>query len=100
VTKLLPLALLFACTGCGTVCNLVVPGREDKVYGGVRFDVEQIQKLVEGAPASDGVLSPGAGNLGGLLAAAFVLGPFLDLPLSAVGDTVTLPITRWLDDRK
>jgi uncharacterized protein YceK len=51
--------------GCGTMDNMT--GGERRVFGGVRQDVEHVKN--------------------GRRAAA------LDVPLSAVGDTVTLPVT-------
>ena len=95
---ILPTALL-ACTGCGTVVNLATPAREGKVYGGVRTDIQAIEKLVEGGDASGGPLSSPGSGAGALFALAFVALPVLDLPLSVVGDTLTLPLTRWLDGR-
>ena len=51
--------------GCGTMDNMT--GGERRMYGGVRQDVQHVKN--------------------GRRAAA------LDVPLSAVGDTVTLPVT-------
>ena len=99
MTRFLPLVLLVACTGCGTVVNLVTPVQEGKVYGGVKTDVDLIQKLFDGSTASTGPLASPSQGVGSLFAVACVVLPFMDLPLSLLGDTLTLPLTRWLDDR-
>jgi uncharacterized protein YceK len=69
------------------------PGYVPSVYGGVRDDAEVAYmglRVAANAPeASDsppGVLDRACGILQGALA-------ILDLPLSLVGDTLTLPIT-------
>jgi hypothetical protein len=53
------LCLLSSC--CGTVCNLVSPDRE-KTYGGVSFDLQCIEKMVLGEPASGPLSSAGSGE--------------------------------------
>ncbi len=83
---------LLASTGCGTVVNLVTPAHEGKVYGGVRNDLDLIEKIFEGQPSDT---NPGGAAV--MLMLAVIALPFLDLPLSAIGDTLTLPITRRLD---
>jgi uncharacterized protein YceK len=74
-------------TGCGTVGNLsgpenlMTPGPPQlEVYGGVANDVRWIKNLNE----TGGINTR-------LMAAALVL----DVPLSAVADTITLPVTMW-----
>jgi uncharacterized protein YceK len=81
-------AILAACVvwlgGCGTVydtCRMSPWGETFRVYGGVRQDAEQAgvcAARVSGGSVSDLV------QMGGVL---------LDLPLSAVADTLLLPIT-------
>jgi uncharacterized protein YceK len=90
--KLLLLAAL-ACAGCGTTVNLAT--RENRVYGGVRNDIDAIEGLFEGAPAADTHLD--AASMLVVVAVAFL--PALDLPLSLVADTLTLPITGRADRR-
>jgi uncharacterized protein YceK len=81
-------------SGCGTLVNLrplpaypQVPGEgatwaaPKKIYGGVAFDAHAGAGLLQEA-----TLDPPKGLLG-----AYVWG--VDLPLSAVGDTLTLPVT-------
>ncbi len=78
-------AIALVCSGCGTVMNLEdkpttylrrYPGTEaNRVYGGVRIDAERGCDLFD--------LDP--------LVATYVWA--VDLPLSAVADTITLPIT-------
>jgi uncharacterized protein YceK len=75
--------------GCGTVANLELPtqagGRQP--YGGVRQDLALVSERVGDAGSAD---SAGA-RIGGGVEALLVTA--VDLPLSVVGDTVTLPIT-------
>jgi uncharacterized protein YceK len=73
-------------TGCGTVANTCYfwPGEGGKrVYGGVRAEWETMQQdLYKPDPLEDGINRWAR------------LGLFtVDLPLSAVGDTLTLPLT-------
>jgi uncharacterized protein YceK len=60
-------------SGCGTAANLISPchGAPGAVYGGVRADLSRI----------------GNGSPGDAIAGV------IDLPFSAVGDTLTLPLT-------
>jgi uncharacterized protein YceK len=88
-------------SGCGTVCNLVGgvvhPDSEPKVYGGVARDLDIIEKGVTGTPTM------GQGNAGkgaavlvvGVLALAVV-----DPILSFAADTLTLPVTIPLQERR
>jgi len=85
-------AICWSCgaCGCGTFENLrgedpYVP--TERVYGGVRYDFEKSMIM----------LADTSGGHGGWLgrSAQLLLGPYLllvDLPISAVGDTLTLPI--------
>ncbi|HEY3740522.1 MAG TPA: YceK/YidQ family lipoprotein [Bryobacteraceae bacterium] len=76
---------VFLCGGCGTVMNLEDPPKSyfrrypgtdaNKVYGGVRIDAEQGCNKFDFAPFD----------------AMYLLA--IDLPLSAVADTITLPWT-------
>lgn len=81
-------ACLFVC-GCGTLHNIHPQGApatgETRVYGGVREDLRAAKDSFQGVVRAKG-LTDFAGNAG--------MGAFcvLDLPLSAIGDTVTLPI--------
>jgi uncharacterized protein YceK len=96
MTKPSGLALWAICAvcavpGCGTVQNLRDSAADPpaaRVYGGVRYDIE-------GSTNDLTDMDGGHGGLPGLLVER-VLGTYLllvDLPLSAVGDTLTLPIT-------
>jgi uncharacterized protein YceK len=74
MTRLVLLAMLtLALTGCGTVANLHSSG-DREMYGGVRHAVGDIN-----------------------VAAPWVAWPAMvaNVPLSAVGDTVTLPVTAY-----
>ena len=75
-TVLLALAALVV-SGCGTIANLQT-GKPD-LYGGVQHDV---QLLETPRPQPQGI---GIRNLGALVL-------FVDLPLSVVGDTLTIPL--------
>jgi uncharacterized protein YceK len=81
---------LFTCLclcGCGTLYNVAPHGAaETRVYGGVREDLQTTKESFQGAARATN-LGEFAGNAGmGVLSV-------VDLPLSAIGDTVTLPIT-------
>ena len=71
---------LVACalTGCGTVQNLRSPD-DREMYGGVRYAVGDIRS------GPDEIVSP------------WVAWPAMvaNVPLSAIGDTVTLPVTAY-----
>ena len=90
------------CCGCGTVANYVT-GNPPKTYGGVAFDLDQAAKLVDGetGPMNAGLGSSDSGA-GAAIAAAMAVGlavwPVLDLPLSLIGDTVTYPLTKWIEN--
>ena len=64
---LVGMCLCLALCGCGTVDNMMGIHGEPRVYGGVRRDFQEVAAR-----------NPAA---------------VLDVPLSAVGDTVTLPLT-------
>jgi uncharacterized protein YceK len=86
-------------SGCGTVVNLVRPNDEPKAFGGIRFDIEQIDKLVSDGPADANGPLTSSGTGAALGALIFLAAPFADLPLSLLGDTLTYPLARWLDSR-
>lgn len=96
------LAACLFCTGCGTFVNLVKPSTEEKAFGGVRVDVETIGKLADGESLGSHPLSANASASGGapIAAAIMILGPFVDLPLSFLGDIVTYPLARRLDRKR
>jgi len=97
--RTLILLAALACAGCGTTVNLAT--RENKVYGGVRNDLDVIEGLFEGTP------DPNV-HLGGVevLFALFVVSlPALDLPFSLLADTLTstdansgCPLCRFLEE--
>lgn len=81
-------------SGCGTCLNLVpdvqIQNREHfalsinppkTVYGGVRLDAAVAAKSVQKLPSSP------------IAASVFLSMALIDLPMSFVGDTLTLPIT-------
>jgi uncharacterized protein YceK len=89
--------LAVSLSGCGTVCNLaggiVHPDSEPRIYGGVVRDLEIIDKAVSGPPATESI---GDAKFAALILAVAVADPFL----SFVGDTLTLPLTVPLQERR
>ena len=97
------LAAAVLATCCGTVCNLAGgirhPESEPRVYGGLQKDFEAISSLASGGPLLDGQ----QGNDG--RAAAFFVGLIAavgvaEVGLTFVGDTLTLPLTACLQERR
>jgi uncharacterized protein YceK len=80
-------ALVCALGGCGTIGNLSDPNHT-KPFGGVIRDANASGWLL--SEASEASKKPAAEKAGLVLAAPIVT---VDLPLSLVADTVTLPIT-------
>jgi uncharacterized protein YceK len=88
-------ALASVLTGCGTLANLpneTLVGVVDfmpheQIYGGVQRDAEVAQERLKN------VVSPKGdnGRVESLVAAGYLA--MIDLPLSVIGDTLTLPIT-------
>jgi uncharacterized protein YceK len=79
ITVLLAISAI-SMSGCGTIANLQT-GKPD-FYGGVQKDVELLQTP---RPQPQGI---GIRNLGALVL-------FVDLPLSVVGDTLTMPLAIY-----
>ncbi len=79
------LAALAALPGCGTIVNF--KSGDPEVYGGVRKDVELIEK-----PGNPNDVRPGDGGAGAI-AFAVVLA---DMAASGVADTLTLPLAIYL----
>jgi hypothetical protein len=85
--------MLLALCGCGTICNFAtapfpmanIPNRP-AVYGGVELDAAMMLAA-----------HPGTTSKTTVFIAAILIA---DTPLSFVGDTLTLPLTLWLDKRK
>jgi uncharacterized protein YceK len=86
------LALAALAGGCGTFCNTVlfIPEEGGKqVYGGVLVDVECVKQLATEPSGHESV--PKRAGKAALMA--------LDVPLSAVADTLTLPYIFWLNQK-
>lgn len=81
-------ALCMVLTGCGTICN-VGSGRRACVYGGVQKDIECIKDGSSWLAPSD--IIPLGGGARGAICIAHWAGGIVDMPLSLVGDTLTLP---------
>jgi len=97
-------AVLFS--GCGTVCNLAGgvthPDQEPRVYGGVLRDLEFWEEVDE-APSSSAPLlgSPHGDGRGAVLLLAALGALAVGEPaLSFVGDTATLPLTIYLQNKR
>jgi uncharacterized protein YceK len=76
-------------SGCGTLANLSGQGWErTRIYGGVLGDVKSAGDWIDNNPisAQTDILK----DVGTVVGVALV---GLDVPLSAIGDTVTLPVT-------
>jgi len=89
------LLALFASIGCGTLYNLdfntcCCGGRPDshRIYGGVEAEIAFAVKNLREITAPDNALST---QIFGVTFVSVLT--LLDLPLSIVGDTVTLPLT-------
>lgn len=72
--------------GCGTTSNLNDPDGKPDIFGGVRRDLEM--QLV-----TDSFRNSAAGDPSLLTTVPLVLVSLVDLPLSAVCDILTLPLT-------
>jgi uncharacterized protein YceK len=82
--------VLCALYGCGTAHNLAHHGAP---YGGARADTHQAAGLL-----ASSCLAEGSDPMLETAAATYLLA--VDLPLSAVGDTLTLPLTAgWEVER-
>jgi uncharacterized protein YceK len=86
------LAVLFLC-GCGTVANLETGARQGWknaiIYGGVRRDVESAGQWIDHSWTWGDNLDV-IQDIGTVVGVALV---GIDIPLSAIGDTLTLPVT-------
>src|SRR5579875_2703047 len=85
-------AVLFLC-GCGTVANLEMGWRQGwqntVIYGGVRRDVQSAGKWIDHSWTWGKDLDI-IQDIGTVVGVGLV---GIDIPLSAVGDTLTLPVT-------
>jgi uncharacterized protein YceK len=80
-------------SGCGTVANLSIGAREGwknaQIYGGVRRDVQSAEQWIDHSWTWGENLDV-VQDIGTVVGVGLV---GIDVPLSAVGDTLTLPIT-------
>ena len=79
-------------SGCGTEANFVDVDHvwvSRQVYGGVKWDLKSAQDLIHDGCSFKG--GTGSGDLGVMALGVSLLA--LDLPLSALADTLTLPWT-------
>ena len=97
--------LVLAPTSCGTICNfaggLFDSTREPQVYGGVRFDLQAASDILDSMDHPAHYTGP-VFDIGGNQAMAMILLPVMlvDPVLSAVTDTLTLPITIYLQEKR
>jgi uncharacterized protein YceK len=89
-------ALLFALlvsSGCGTIANLSIGSRQGwknaKIYGGVRRDIQSGEDWFNANWTPSGQTDVQQ-DIGAVVGVGLV---GLDVPLSAIGDTLTLPVT-------
>ena len=86
------IAALLLC-GCGTVANLSTGARQGwqyvYVYGGVRRDIRSADQWIDHSWTSGKDLDV-MSDIGTVVGVGLV---GIDVPLSAIGDTLTLPIT-------
>jgi uncharacterized protein YceK len=88
----LGVAVLFLC-GCGTIANLETGARQGwknaVIYGGVRRDVQSAGKWIDHSWTWGDNLEV-VQDIGTVVGVGLV---GIDIPLSAIGDTLTLPVT-------
>jgi uncharacterized protein YceK len=99
VSRLFTILGILVLPGCGTVCNLADgvrhPDQAPRTYGGVARNLEWISEgqIVENPyPES---WDEAVENFYGI-----AYWTIIDPPLSFVGDTLTLPLTWYLQDRR
>jgi uncharacterized protein YceK len=92
-TKAVWAALAVALSGCGTMFNLNLPNEDHdlvessrQVYGGVKLDAKVAPNYLKGVAQG----TPSATDFARSTMAV------VDLPLSAVGDTLTLPVVMLM----
>jgi hypothetical protein len=87
--------------GCGTACNLAGglkhPDEEPKVYGGVQRDLVIAGQLIDGSQVQS---DESQGNAGVAFLACAAALCVADPVLSFVGDTLTLPVTVPLQNKR
>src|SRR5436190_2124808 len=89
VLKYFVLMVVLFTSGCGTVCNTVWWNPDEggqRAYGGTRADFQV-------ATSEFANPKPDASSIDRVATVSLAL---LDIPFSAVGDTLTLPYILWL----
>jgi uncharacterized protein YceK len=90
---LLAIALAVLPSACGTVCNLA-SGNPDN-YGGVQRDLQfGSDTTAKGGLLASATAAGGTGDAGGRVALLALYG--MDVSLSFIADTVTLPLAAYL----
>jgi len=100
IASFIVLIVAMLLSGCGTVCNLAGgvahPEGEPRIYGGVIRDLDTIDKT-----RTEGVQGLGGSGRGGaIFAAALISLAVADPIISLVADTLTLPVTIPLQERR
>lgn len=76
-------------SGCGTIANFGGKGwANTRIYGGVLTDVKSAENWIDARPISNE--SELQRDVGTVVGTGLIV---LDVPFSAIGDTLTLPIT-------
>ena len=86
------LAVLTACSGCGTMQNLQGKESGPEYYGGTAVAVKEVGAAVEWQPKLPHGWFPGIVVLAKTCQAVNVAAAVVDVPLSVVFDTLTLPV--------
>jgi uncharacterized protein YceK len=97
IAKTMFLAVAVWSSGCGTVCNLsngfFDPDDSPTMFGGLQMDFGFLEAL--GSTGSQPISDSGPRTNLAIVGLAI-----LDMPMSLVGDTLTLPITAFCDTRR
>src|SRR4051794_8874672 len=96
VGAVLALAAICSVSGCGSMLNTLYFAPMEgggRMYGGVSLDAEQGSKYIRNTFSSDQAPDNGSDKSKPVMLALGVYFLAIDLPLSAVADTLTLPWT-------
>jgi uncharacterized protein YceK len=101
---LLAVLITLSTGGCGTVCNLaggvIHPDSEPRVYGGFIRDIEIIDSVVSHPSPQRESFQGMEGRGAALLVGAILSVAAVDPILSLVADTLTLPVTIPLQEKR
>lgn len=101
---LLAASVAISTVGCGTVCNLaggvIHPDSEPRVYGGFIRDIEIIDSVVSHPSPQRELFHGTDGRAAALFAGAILAVAAVDPMVSLVADTLTLPVTIPLQEKR